>query len=142
MKSGSGIKRAEKSYKQREGEEKTLSPNVTSEVGIKRVCVEGQKNSRYCFNPVSGNLLIPCCEHHRNTLVFLSFAPCYQYLPKKSHIGLVLNQILNMEMKEETDVIITCRIKTKLQRARPFSSQLLFCFSQLSCLNLALKRDC
>lgn len=30
---------------------------------------------RYCFNPVSGNLLIPCCEHHRNTLVFLSFVP-------------------------------------------------------------------
>lgn len=38
-------------------------------------CGRTEKNSRYCFNPVSGNLLIPCCEHQRNTLVFLSFVP-------------------------------------------------------------------
>lgn len=38
-------------------------------------CGRTEKNSRYCFNPVSSNLLIPCCEHHRNTLVFLSFVP-------------------------------------------------------------------
>lgn len=33
-----------------------------------------EKNCRYCFNPVSGKFLIPCCEHDRGTLVFfLSF---------------------------------------------------------------------
>lgn len=63
---------------QKKQQKKTLSPNVTSR-SLDEMAWCGKagmgESSRYCFNPVSRNLLIPCCEHHRNTLVFLSFVP-------------------------------------------------------------------
>lgn len=67
-------------------------------------CRRTEKNSRYCFNPVSGNLLIPCCEHHRNTLVFLSFVPGAnpQFAGPQVRVGVLMTLLYSLQITQIT----------------------------------------
>lgn len=83
----SGIKLQRKAAEKKGKERKTLSLN--------RPCgVSGQKKGIYCFNPVSRNLLIPCCEHHRSMLdiyIYIFFLCCLRVDPHPAGLQVSAN---------------------------------------------------